>query len=121
MNMTKAIADMPDYVRKSLNVLLILVTSILSIVAFFALQDILTVITAFIVAHTSEPGVTTQDTYIVITMRNIWVFIGGILLLTLLIVNLDYHATRINRAKTTKILLWTLLIEVGSIGLSLLL
>lgn len=110
----------PIYVRKITNVVLIIVTSLLAIVTFFAIQDVLVAITAFIVAmNPTEDWVTVRDTYIVITVRNLWVFIGGILMLALLVVTTDYHSRRIGNPKTLKILLWTLGIEVFFIALSM--
>lgn len=119
MNITELTSRTPKYIHKSLNVLLIIFTSIFAVIAFFAIQDILIAIAAFIVARTSsEPWVTVRDNYVVITVRNLWVFVGGILLLILFVVNLDYHARQIGNARSTKILLWTLLLELFFIGLS---
>lgn len=120
MDVTNGTKNIPDYVRKMLNVLLIVLTSVLAVVTLFAIQDILIAITAFVVARTSEPGVTVQDRYIVVTVRNFWVFIGGLILLALLMVGIDYHTRRLGNPRTTKILLWTLFVEIIFIGLSVL-
>lgn len=120
--MTKLPIQIPDYLHKPMNIVLIIVTSVLAIITFFAIQDILVTVTAFIVARTSsEPWVTVQDTYVVITVRNVWVFIGGILMLSLLIVGLDYHSRRLDQPRTSKLLFGTLLIELFFIIVSMLL
>lgn len=107
------------FVLKIFNGLLLLITLILGVVVFFAILDMVFIISTAIVARTTTDA-TVQESYIVINIRNIWVFLGGILLLAFLIVGIDYHTKRLSNNKTSRILLWTLLIEFMVIGISLL-
>jgi lysylphosphatidylglycerol synthetase-like protein (DUF2156 family) len=110
------------YTRKILNLILLIVTTVLGIVTFFAVQDIIIEVTAYIVAQnpSEEWGNTIRDTYIVISARNLWVFVGGILLLMQFIIAIEYHPKRLGQLRTTQILGITLAVELLCIGLSLL-
>ena len=80
-------------------------------------------VAVYIVAQnpSEEWGNTIRDTYIVITARNLWVVVGGILLLMQFIISIEYHPKRLDQLRTTEILGATLVIELVCIGLSLLL
>ncbi len=102
--------------RQLTNVLLIILTMILGVLTFFAIMDIVMTIGVLIVVQ--SPEITTQQKYTISTIRNIWVFFGGCLLLGFLIVCIDYHTRRLNNTKTTRILIGTFIIEAIFIGIS---
>jgi len=104
-------------VRQLTNLLLIIVTMILGVVAFFSIMDMLMTIGASVVIQSAD--ITTQQKYTISTIRNVWVLFGGCFLLGFLIVSIDYHTRRLNNPKTTRILMGTSAIEVIIIGLSL--
>lgn len=95
---------------KIIDGLLLLLTLILSVAVFFAIMNILLTITTILVIP--KDSITVQQAYIVGAVRNFWVFFGGIFLLAFLIGHSDYHSRRLGEHKTSRILLWTFIIEI---------
>lgn len=95
---------------KVTNGLLLLASMVLSVLTFIAIQDILLALVAPLVL-TGEDA-TVQNKYALVTLRNIWVLIGGALLLAYLVTGIEYHAKRLDQARVRRILLYTLLVEV---------
>lgn len=101
---------MATLVLKIYNGLFLLLTLILAVAAFFAIMNILLSISTVIVLQTSD--VTVRQLYIIATVRNAWIFVGGALLLGFLVGAFDYHSRQLGDKKTGRILLWTFLIEI---------
>ncbi|MCB9458588.1 MAG: hypothetical protein H6670_02980 [Anaerolineaceae bacterium] len=90
---------------------LLLVLSLgLSLLAFIAIQEILLTIAAPFAVQSAENSV--QSKYIVVTVRNFWVFIGGALMLAYWVGSIDYHLRRLGSAKTRRILTIALTVEI---------
>jgi hypothetical protein len=99
------------------NGILIVVTMILGVVAFFSLLDIVIMVSLPLVVQSAEP--TIQQNYMISTIRNFYLFIGGCFLLGFLIISMDYHTKRLSKRRTTRILVQTLVIELIIIGIDL--
>lgn len=102
---------------KVINGLLLIITLILSIIAFFSIQDILLTIAASYVIDPTD--ITVQAKYTLSTVRNVWLMVGGCFLLAFFIIGIDYHPRRLGKRKTRKVLLITLAIELVIIGIRL--
>lgn len=103
-------------VRQFSNVLLVIVTMILGVIAFFSLLDIVLTISAAIVIQTANVSV--QQKYTISTIRNFYLLFCGCFLLGFLIVSMDYHTRRLSNPKTTRILMGTFMIQVIILGIS---
>ena len=101
---------------KVTNGLLLAASMVLSLLTFVAIQDILLALIAPLVPTPTD--VTVQEKYVLVTVRNMWVLFGGCLLLAYLIIAIDYHAKRLGQERVRRILLYTLLVEIILIGLS---
>lgn len=112
----KADSDFP-LAMKIINGVMLLVSMILAVATFFAILDLVFIISTSIVIRTGET--TVQQSYIVTTARNIWVFCGGILLLGFLVGAFDYYSRRLGNEQTSRFLLWTFLVEIIIIAISL--
>jgi hypothetical protein len=102
---------------KILNGLLLIVTSLLGVVVFFAILEILLIVGQFIFMRTIDS--TLQRSFAVVSVRNFWMLCGGGLLIAFVIGGIEFHIKRLGRARTRSILLRTLAIEIVIIAISL--
>lgn len=116
MTRTHMTTSNPSLTYKVTNGLLLLASMILSLITFIAIQDILLALVAPLIL-TSEDA-TVQNKYTLVTIRNVWVLFGGTLLLGYLVTGIEYHAKRLDQERVRRILLYTLLVEIVLIGLS---
>jgi len=103
-------------VFKLTNGFLLVASMVLSVLTFIAIQDILLALVAPLVLNSEDA--TVQNKYTIVTIRNVWVLFGGTLLLAYLVTGIEYHAKRLDQERVRRILLYTLLVEIILIGLS---
>lgn len=111
--------DIP-FAQKLLNIFMLIITLILSVVSFFAMLDIVLFVATLLVIQSPDSN-TIQQKYTISSIRNVWGFISGCLMLAFLVISVDYHTRRLGNYKTTRILLLTLVIEIIIISIRLLL
>lgn len=104
---------------KIFNGILLIISLILGGITFFAILDLLITLVAPLVIGSTDS--TVQEAYIFVSIRNFWMFFGGCFFLGFLVVGLDYHTRRLGNAKTRRILLVTLVIEILIISTSVIL
>jgi hypothetical protein len=106
---------------KVLDILLLIITLVLGVLTFLSILEILLTVGAFIVARTVDPiEESIRQKYILITIRNIWYFLGGALFLGFVVGSVDYYPRHLGETKSHRFLLTTCLIEIIIIGLHLL-
>lgn len=101
---------------KLINLLLLLLTAVAAFFCFFAIQELLLTVAAYLIYHGMDSAV--RQRYALITARNVWLIAGGALLVGLTIGGFDYFFKRLAQARTRKALLLILLVEIGIIALS---
>jgi DMSO reductase anchor subunit len=106
---------------KVVNGLLLLVSLILGMVTFLSVLNILAAIGSLIVVKTMDS--TFQQTYTMVTIRNVWMLCGGGLLVMFIIGSAEYHSKRLDKPGTRRLLLRTLAVEavISIIGIGLML
>lgn len=101
---------------KLIDLVLLLLTAVTTFFCFFALQELLLTAAAYLIYHGMDSSV--RQRYALITVRNVWLIGGGALLVGLVIGGFDYFFKRLAQARTRKVLLLILLVEIGIIALS---
>ena len=99
------------------NILLAVPALLLAVVAFFALQEILLRVAAQLIIGSA--GNTVRGTYALVMVRNLWLLIGGALLVGVMIGCLDYCFKHAHKPGTRRLLLRILAVELVIIGLQL--
>ena len=97
------------------NILLAVPALLLAVVAFFALQEILLRFAAPMI--TGSAGNTVRGNYALVTVRNLWLLVGGALLVGFVIGCLDYCFKHAHKPRTRRLLLRILAVELAIIGL----
>ena len=98
-----------------LAVLLLLVTALgLGVVTFFAMQEILLTIGAFLIVERVDGSV--RQHYSLVALRNIWLIGGGTLLIVFVVGGTDYFMRRLDKPRSRRILLRILVFEILVIG-----
>lgn len=110
MDMTQKISNMPTIMRQIMNLLLVLITLALSVVTFFVVQEIVLIIANHLILTSAH--ITVRQNNALATIRNFSAIISGLTLLSFLVFTVDYHTRRLEKPQTSKILLWTLLVEI---------
>lgn len=101
--------------HKCLDGALLLITLFLGGISFFVIQDIVLVIATSLVVKSAD--ITVQEIYTISTIRNGWMFCGGCFFLGFLIIGIDYHARKLGKMRTTRLLVITLIFELLIIGI----
>ena len=95
---------------QGVNLVLLFLMVILVPLAFFALQEIVTMLAAFFILQVGEN--TVREGYVVVTIRNAWACTSGVLLLGFVIYSMEQHIKHLSSLRTSKILLATIVIEL---------
>lgn len=102
---------------KTINALLLLITSILGFVTFLAILDVILTVGQAVIMRTMSTPLRRART--ITTLRNFWMLCGGGLLIAFWFGAGDYHVKRLGSIRTRRILLRTLAVEIAIIAISL--
>ncbi len=86
----------------------------LGVVAFFASLELALLVGAQVIAQSVDSAV--RGNYALATLRNLWLLIGGVLMVVFVIGTLDYFFKRWRLARTRDVLLRLLAVELVVIG-----
>ena len=98
------------FVLKLASWLLLAAVLVLSVVAFFAVLEILLTVGALFIAGQVEGAI--RQNYALASLRNVWLLVGGALLIGFVIGGLDHFARRLDEPKARRRLLWILALEL---------
>ncbi len=101
-----------------INIALLLLVAGLGMVAFFSLLELLLTAAAHIIVATNDSA--TRSRYALVTVRNLWLLIGGAGLVAFVIFCLDYSFKHWREARMTRLFTRILAVEVVIIGLQIL-
>ncbi len=102
---------------KLATLLLLVITLALGVVTFFALQEILLTVGAFLIVENVDGSV--RQRYSLIVLRNIWLLGGGALLLVFVVGSLHHFTQRLEQSRSRRMLLRILVFEILVIGASM--
>ena len=96
--------------------LLLVVALALAVLSFFAMLELLLTVAALLISQTIDS--TVRQRYSLVTVRNLWLLGGGALLVGLVIGGTEYFIKRLGNARSRRLLLCILLVEIVIIGLA---
>ena len=111
-----SLAMSQSVLAKLINLLLLLLCAVATFFCFFAVQELLLTVAAYLIYHGMDSAV--RQRYALITARNVWLIAGGALLVGLMIGGFDYFLKRLAQTRTRRRLVLILLAETGIIALS---
>ena len=109
-------ANARDSLSKLINLILLVLMTVSTFVCFFAIQELLLTVAATMIYHGIESEM--RQHYSLVTVRNVWLIGGGVILVGFTIGCFDYFAKRLDQAQTRRRILLILLVEIGIIALS---
>ena len=115
-NSADKLAILQSVMNRLFNLLLAIVAVVLAMVCFFVLQEVVLTIGAHFIVQTVDSRV--RSHYALVTIRNLWLLIGGMVLVGFYIGCLNTYFKAAGETKTRRLFLRILAVEIALIILS---